>query len=648
MKLRLVLILTLFFALSHAQTYNNKNSLALQQENYAFTSLEKPLTSSGINSAPFLKALNKRPNVSLLQKANTYFKNLSYTQAAVLYEKILADQAPIYSFEILKKAANAHYLNTEMYMANIWYEELYNKHRKQMTPAMLFQYANTLKGIGKQGKAKRILRRYKKEIGNIPAKTSAGNLPLPVINHSKLILTSLSINSTSSEFSPVFLGNDKLVYAATNDDSYMDLYIANINSQTLDLEKTMPFPETINSKYHEAGVAFTPDLKTMFFTRTNFDKKLKKDKNGVSHLKIYMSTFKKGSWTRPKEVSFNSDLYSTAHPAVSPDGKKLYFISDMPGTLGDTDIFVVDILPYESFSIPRNLGPEINTSQKELFPFVTDTELYFSSEGHLGLGNLDIFQATLLKEGGFNKVQNLGTPYNSENDDFSFVINSISNKGYFASNRAGGKGEDDIYAFQTPTQSLELATTKSKHLSKEPASPILFKTIVEASKMLVDSNELSVQAKEEVIVKQDMNASITKSKTEDVVKSESYFIVENGITKLKNNGIHFGFGESSINKDAALELDKIVLVLKQHENLIIKIEAHTDARGSKVYNKILSESRAQASKAYLVANGIDTDRIVSAIGYGEEQLLNECNDTVVCAKEVHERNRRSEFIIINP
>src|SRR5690606_6461404 len=166
-----------------------------------------------------------------------------------------------------------------------------------------------------------------------------------------------------------------------------------------------------------------------------------------------------GKWAKAKELPFNSDRYSMGHPALSPDGKKLYFISDMPGSMGETDIFVVDILGDDKYSRPKNLGPGINTERKEMFPYVTDKKLYFSSNGRVGLGGLDVYEALLDEEGGFKEAINLGQPINSERDDFSYIVDENTNKGYFASNRMGGQGDDDLYSFGRLKHEEEVRST---------------------------------------------------------------------------------------------------------------------------------------------------------------------------------------------
>ncbi|MEP1017670.1 OmpA family protein, partial [Maribacter dokdonensis] len=502
----------------------------------------------------------------------------------------------------------------------------------------------------------------------------------------KFDINNLSINSKYSEFSPMYYGGDQMVYASAKDSSifntrrykwnnqpYLDLFVAKVNDETQDFKNALKFSKKINTKYHEASVAFSPDNETMYFTRNNYGKKLKRDKNGINHLKIYRSRKVNGEWLEAEEVSFNSDEYSTGHPALSPDGKQLYFVSDMPGSIGETDIFVVDVLEDGSFSSPRNLGPEINTEHKEMFPFINDKKLYFSSDGHVGLGGLDVFEVAFDDEVGFLEVRNVGKPVNSKKDDFSFIVDEETQKGYFASNRSGGKGDDDIYSFKT--LQIEEIPTSINAISGIVTELITGDLMPNALVELLDENNIKLKEMETDengnFIFEDLDADTryvlrtTKgsyfddtreaaTKENEIVnvdvsmrKLNDMIAVEDGIKKLKTEMIHFNFDKSFIRKDAALELDKLVAVMNDSPNMVIKIESHTDSRGDAVYNKYLSDKRAKSTRDYIIAQGIDPKRIESAVGYGEERLINECDGSVRCTEEEHYLNRRSEFIIVN-
>lgn len=211
-----------------------------------------------------------------------------------------------------------------------------------------------------------------------------------------------------------------------NKQPYLNLYSLDL-SDSLDIESDpIVFSEELNSKFHESSAVFTKDGKTVYFTRNNFSgNKLNRGDDGVSYLKLFKSKLNQdNTWTKPEELPFNSDNYSVAHPALSKDNKTLYFSSDMEGTTGMSDIFRVKILEDNTYSSPENLGNLINTEGRESFPFVSDDGLlYFASDGHLGLGVLDVFVAAIKDKGELGEVFNLGRPINSNKDDFNFIIN---------------------------------------------------------------------------------------------------------------------------------------------------------------------------------------------------------------------------------
>lgn len=628
----------------------------------------------------------------LLEKADAYFHKMWYSEAADLYETVL-EKSENPSAEIIQKAGDAHYFNTNMERAYYWYNRLYDLYKSDMSAENLFKYAHTLKGTGRYGRAKRLLRLYNKKL-----EKPGGNLPQadPTAVPSEVVLDNilqkeqlfeiknLAINSKYSEFAPMFHNTDQVVFASSadsaffhtrrykwNNQPYLDLYVAKINEESQEVRDAVKFSKKVNTKYHEAAVTFSPDNKTMYFTRNNYDKKLKRDKKGVNNLKIYKSEKIDGDWTEAVELPFNSDEYSTGHPALSPDGKQLYFVSDMPGSLGETDIFVVDVLGGDTYSEPRNLGPEINTVHKEMFPFINNKKLYFSSDGHIGLGGLDIYEVAFDDAAGFLEVRNLGKPINSNMDDFSYIVNEDTQKGYFASNRKGGKGDDDIYSFHR----LFPEETNENAIAGVITDLVTGDIIPEAMVTLLDENNIKlkemVTGDDGAFVFEDLEGStkyaikvsrpeyfkseqqVTTLENEKVAldvalkRLDERIVVEAGISKLKTDMIYFDFDKSYIRKDAAVELDQLIEVMNEYKDMVIRIESHTDSRGPAAYNKYLSDQRAKATRAYLINNGISPTRIESAVGYGEEHLLNGCDGSIRCSSKQHQLNRRSEFIIVS-
>lgn len=658
-------------------------SIAFSTANSAVSATEKNV------QRKFLKApLNK-----ILEKADEYFDKMWYAEAADLYESFLTNNKDNYTYEVIQKAGDSHYFNSNMERAFYWYDILYNRYKDDISAENIFKYAHSLKGTGKYARAKRLMRLYDRKVKKEgmrysieDPRTTPKEKVLDNILNTELEYTirNIKTNSKYSDFSPMFYNEDQLVFASAMDSSffstrrykwnnqpYLDLYVAKVNNESQEVKDAIKFSKKINTKYHEASVTFSPDNTTMYFTRNNYGKKLKRDKNGVNNLKIYMSRKVDGEWAEATEVPFNSDEFSTGHPALSPDGKQLYFVSDRPGSLGETDIFVVDVKEDGGYSEPRNLGPDINTERKEMFPFITDKKLYFSSNGHIGLGGLDIYEVAFDDEKGFQEVRNMGKPVNSQKDDFSYIVNEGSQKGFFASNRRGGKGDDDIYSFsRLLPEELNLNA-----IAGVVTEQVTGELMPEALITLLDENNIKlkevVSDKDGSFVFEDLDSNTkytvkaTKEGYSEVVlnsptkenelinvevsleKLEDLIVLEEGIKKIKLNMIFFDFDKSNIRNDAAVELNRLVSVMKENPSMIIKIESHTDSRGKAAYNKYLSDKRAKSTRAYIISQGIDPKRIESAIGYGEERLLNGCDGSIKCSSAQHQLNRRSEFIIVD-
>ena len=623
------------------------------------------------------------------------FNAMRYVEAAKKYEKALKKTGN--SMELLQKAGDAYYFNTNMVKANKIYDQLITLYQNDVDPEYLFKYAHSLQGIGNNKEAKKWMKLFAKKSAKkdnrIESYAQNKKTLNDVINLPKRFkLDTLTINTIYSDFGPAYY-NNKLIYASAVDTSFyvkrryhwnnqpfLSLFSGQINATGLSVTKEKAFSKTINTKYHEATLVFTKDLKRVYFTRNNYNGDLGRDDNGVNHLKLYTATLdndfdQSADWSNIEELPFNSENYSVGHPALSPDGKKLYFVSDMPGTIGGTDIFVVDILANNTYSTPKNLGRKINTSGREMFPFIIENTLYFASDGHLGLGGLDVYESELT-DYNFTQPINLGLPLNSKKDDFGFIMDQSRTKGFVCSNRPGGQGDDDIYAY-TLVEPLEkpivnnceqilkgyvtnlrtqerianvnltlhnesgeqLAQTRSKfngdyEFNFKPNCDKRYEIRVEKTgydpnnKMFVTS-----AISEETIIPLDM-------KTIDAL-----IVEDNGLLKIKVGIIFFNTDKDYIRPDAAVELNKIVTLMSQEPNIKIRIESHTDSRARDAYNLDLSQRRANSTKAYLVNQGIEASRIIEAKGFGETRLMNNCTNGVKCEKAQHQLNRRSEFII---
>ncbi len=619
--------------------------------------------------------------------ADRYFKEYAYKKSAELYEILY--QKGDSSQKVISNLADSHYFNTNLEKAEKWYDLLFNKYERTVSSEHIFRYAQVLKSNGKVKKSDKWLRRLKDvkiDDSRALALDNNSNYFVEYSNKKKTFvsLNNLSINTKYSDFGGFIYGSE-LYFASTrpegtkydkklykwNDQPFLNIYTAeekfSKESLILDVEKVQRFSD-VNTRYHESNAVITSDGNTMYFTRDNYDgEKLRRDPNRVTHLKIYKSEFEEGKWQFKKELPFNSNLYSCGHPALSSDEKTLYFVSDMPGGIGATDIYKVSINEDNTYSKPENLGNMINTEGKEMFPFVdNDNTLYFSSNGHLGLGALDLFESKI-SGNNFTKPVNLGSPINGPLDDFSFVISDDKSYGYFSSNREGGKGDDDIYSFviyrckedvtgvvtdASTGAPIEKATVR---LIDEKGEPIAnqvtgvdgrytFKDIACENKFTVTASKDDYRNDQKIATTEDVDK---KSIEADLVLS-SLIVETPEAAQIVINPIYFDFDLYNIREDAEYELEHIVSVMRNHPDMTIKIESHTDSRGTKVYNRTLSTNRAKSTRDYLISRGVSSNRLVSAIGYGEDQLLNNCNDAnqKKCTEEEHQRNRRSYFYIV--
>lgn len=614
--------------------------------------------------------------------ADKYFEDFAYKKSAELYEKIYEKGDD--SYEIVSRLGDSYYFNSEFVKAEKWYKTLMDKYENSASSEYFFRYAQALKSNEKIEESNKWLLKFneknKTDSRGSALKENEDYFSDYTSNRKKVFVNikNVSINTKYSDFGG-FIYQDKLYFASTkpvetndklykwNNQPHLNIYKAveqiDEENQIVDVNDDERI-QSVSSSYHESSAIITSDGKTMYFTRTNLDEgKLKGGTNKIANLKIYRAENINGNWANITELPFNNDDYSVGHPALSPDEKTLYFISDMPNGFGSTDIYKVAILDDNKFGTPENLGAKINTEGREMFPFIAkDNTLYFASDGHLGLGALDVFESKN-EAGVYSNPNNLGVPINGPYDDFAFVIDAEKNNGFFSSNRKEGKGDDDIYSFVLYRCKEDITGIVSDEDSNEPIEGATVKLINSEGKVVSEKvtgkngayTFIEVDCEQNFVViaeKQDYKDGKQELQTLDLNKqsitsnvSLKSLIVEDQIVI---NPIYFDFDQYDIRKDAEYELENIVSVMNNHPEMIIKIESHTDSRGPKEYNKILSEKRAEATRDYIISRGIKSERIESAIGYGEEQLLNNCDDEnkYKCSREEHQKNRRSYFYIV--
>jgi outer membrane protein OmpA-like peptidoglycan-associated protein len=575
--------------------------------------------------------------------------------------------------EVIEKLANTFYYNSEMDDAAKWYEKLVSLN-PQTNPENYFKYAQALKATNNYKESDAALRTFATlrpdDSRGVKFLNNPDYLEAIETMSQDYMLVNLDINTSFSDFG-ASLYNNNLIFASSRDE---DEKIYGWNAQPfldlfeLDSEgNVQEVAGDINTKYHESSTAFTKDGTTVYFTRNNYyNGRFKKNSENTHTLKVYKATLADGEWTNIEPLPFNNDEYNVAHPTLSVDEKKLYFASDMPGTKGMSDIFVVDINDDGTYGTPLNLGSKINTEGRENFPFVSDKGvLYFSSDGHLGLGGLDVFKIKL-DDIDSNMLKNVGKPINSPKDDFAFIINESLRTGYISSNRKGGKGDDDIYSFKIPDCDFSLkGTVVNKRTNviianaevtlKDENNNVLESVKSDDSGMFQFNTSCKAQtyiieAKKEKYEDDFTDFTVNTAKKDSNLKlalEPSAAGIGTDLALLLNlNPIYFDYDKSFIRPDAEIELAKIIKYMKEFPNVKIDVRSHTDSRGRDAYNLALSERRNTSTKAYIInKGGISPDRI-SGKGYGETRLTNRCSNGVKCSKDEHQANRRSEFIVV--
>jgi outer membrane protein OmpA-like peptidoglycan-associated protein/tetratricopeptide (TPR) repeat protein len=621
-----------------------------------------------------------------LKKANSNYENFQYVDAIKTYEKVA--KKGYKSVELFSKLGDSYYFQSKLKEANYWYNDLFLLNEK-LNSEYYFRYAQTLKAVGDYKKADAMMALFNEantsDVRAMLSKEQYDYLEEIKNNSGRYIVQNAGINSEFSDYGTSFY-NNTLVFTSARDtggvfvkkhswtnQSYTNIYKSKITDNG-NLSEPEKFSKKINSKYHESTPVFTNDGITMYFTRNNFlnGKKGRDSKKGIL-LKLYKATKNGEEWGAVSELPFNSNEYSCAHPTLSPDEKTLYFSSDMPGTKGMSDIYKVTILSDGNFGTPINLGDKINTESRETFPFISNkNELYFASDGHPGLGGLDVFVTQLNEDGTHGKIKNVGEPVNSNLDDFGFIMDTTSKNGFFSSNREKNNlGYDDIYKC---TEIIPIPEDSQKKLNGVVVDSNTQEPIQGVKVMMFDINYLKLgEVISDMEGKFDFGEVDCGNKFRIVPEQMDYATLENMIIITKESDlndlkimmtpklqpiavgkdlrktlgieiIYFDLDKAIIRKDAEVELAKILEVMKQYPTMEIDIRSHTDSRQTKIYNLVLSDKRVKSTIKWLIANGIEAKRL-SGKGYGESQLVNKCADDILCTDQEHQANRRSEFII---
>lgn len=494
------------------------------------------------------------------------------------------------------------------------------------------------------------------ELENYTLLNTAGPDYAPVINEGYFYFTS-SRQATG-------------IYPGTGT-PYTKLFRTRADGIKVDVQNIQALPEFRNEEgLNQGAIAISPDGNTIIYARGNST-----SNKDLPDVHLFASYFRGGGFTQPIWMPLNEDeFWWNSTPAFSPDGSVLYFASNRPGGYGGTDLYKATKLANGDFGNPVNMGPEINTSGNEMFPrMMPDGKFFFASDGHPGLGKLDLFVAEPSENG--TVVKNLGPKINSVADDFGIYFTRYPQDGFITSNREGGAGDDDIYYFEDKTPKPKLVniflnvTTKEKQ--EDGSEVILPQTRValydSANKMaggdftnqsgrirltLAPNADFSMIASKSGYFSKSITYT-TKGKTpsqEELIQEVTNITLDTMIVldalilekSIVLDNIYYDLDKADIRPDAALELDKLVTILKDNPTISIELSSHTDARATDAYNDALSQRRAESAVAYIVSKGIAAERLV-AKGYGKRQLIIQNAQT----EEEHQVNRRTEFKVID-
>lgn len=640
-------------------------------------------------------------------RADFHYEDFHFPKAIKLYNKALDE----YDSDSVKlRIADSYRQMNQMPAAEEWYRKALSN-TTTLSEADMLNYGQVLSANGNYDSAAMVFEKYQHKESWVNEQAEAlRNVERFYVNEIAFDILEAYFNSKEKDFSPAFLGDDVVFVSGRKSAGLMKPEYKWDGSNFLDLfvVKDGGVPEKIqrkiNTRMHEGPPVYYAGGEKMIFTRNNYlAQNAKSSEEGVNMLKLYFAELKdEEKWGKPSEFPFNSDNYSTGHPAVTSDGNVLFFASDMPGGFGGVDIWKSEF-KNGKWQTPTNLGSRFNTPEDEMFPFLhNDSTLYFASNGLEGLGGLDLFRLDLSNR--VAKPRNLGFPLNTKGDDFGIALKDGESHGYFSSNREGGTGDDDIYNVTIydfiikvnlidsltrepllgnivvdellPPNITEIVNEKdgisvlfralkgSNFVAKGVASgylpgnisiatqkesdditwltydlPLLPEKAERADLLVVKNNELVSQLFYKTSDAQyELHNGLDIASLQDELTEKSYAIGETVI--LEN--VYYDFDKYNIRKDASETLDEIVAFLSENPEAKIDLASHTDIRGSLSYNERLAQNRAQSAMNYLIDHGVSADRI-AVTSFGETQTFNDCKGN--CNEQAHQINRRTEIRI---
>jgi outer membrane protein OmpA-like peptidoglycan-associated protein len=611
------------------------------------------------------------------KKAERQFDSFSFVKAIKTYEKMV--DTSFNQYYAMRKLGDAYIMLRQPEKALPIYEQVV---QQENVPSEYFlYYAQTLRATGNYDASKEWMKKYRdagnKEDARVKNFFKNEDLASGIFNSiEKNTISKVNFNTKYNDFGAIVF-NDQIIFASSrhiaaavkrvyawDNQPLLDLFQVPLEGGTVD--NVVQLGGSVNSIHHEGPATLNAAKNKIYFSRNNnHNDKIDSDEHGVMQVGIFTADFVDGKWTNVKPTNLNNSNYIVYHPSLSKDGTKLYFASDMPGGVGGTDIYVSVVNKDGSLGKPQNMGPIVNTEGNEAFPFVHPEEgtLYFSSDGLVGYGLMDVFASVRDENDEIVNVINLGEPINSNKDDFGYYLSDDGFKGYISSNRKGGLGGDDIYAFNR-IPPLTLKGQIFDAVNNEPvegAKVILARENGEELAYFITEEDGSythlIPRDEKFVLKgskekyqnvEQKFSSFGLEKEKEIIVDLNIALapIENVVILADLGIIYFDFDKWNIRPDAALELDKVVTLMNKYPGMVIRLESHTDSRAEDEYNMVLSNKRAKSTYDYIISKGISPDRIPKYEGFGESQLVNKCSNGVKCTPAEHQMNRRTEFIIL--
>lgn len=615
----------------------------------------------------FFSTLNAQ---SLSYKADTAVIHKEYFTAIDLYQKILKKEVSEVDKNILYYKLGSCYAAINSYKeARIWLEK--SIENGYSDPAAFLLYGDILMATCEYEAAKSAYATYIKKTGDKSAKRKIACCDFALSDKksdiSYAIKNELDINSDFSDFGLTMV-KQKLIFSSSRVEEkgskfdnftgqgFSDVYETTLDQKKGKWTKPVKIKGGINTKYNEGAFVYDKKNNIGYYMKCNGEKKSKENCN------IFTSVWneKTNVWAESKAFDFSDEIFSTGQPALSPDGNTLYFVSNMDGGLGGKDIWVIK-RKDGAWGEPKNLGAPVNTSNNEMFPYVFNDTLYFSSDGNIGFGGLDIFSSQI-KANSYGKPLNLLAPINSCADDFGIIFTGSSIfEGYFCSNRQGGKGEDDVYSFKKAPLILSATGTIVDSKTGKPVNKV--KIYFKGSDASIDSTltdsdgeysylDLKPGLDYVVIAVKEGFFSDSKDLTTVGLKASAEFSKKTGTdldfkfqkityAEITIPNIYYDSNKAELKKESKKELNKMARILKETPGLKIQVNSHTDEIGSEDYNMKLSEKRAQNVVDYFISTGVDKTRL-SFMGYGESLPIKKNAQT----ENDHQINRRTTFKVI--